>query len=217
VQKFNLTIFRQSRVLFALFLFPVIFVSLILLGAKLNNFIIGILLFVVYLFVAYYYVVGYLTISIDNEQIKFSWNKKFIFNYTEINSIRISDINTVVIDNGQLIRKINTNLKTIKINNTKIQQKDASKFLSQLNILIEHNNIRVIDSWDEWYEKGYLKTAYRINTVILFLTAIIVTYTIITRGFKFNQLFMISLFFPQLFLYGKQMKYKLKQKKKNYR
>ncbi|WP_027375815.1 hypothetical protein [Kaistella palustris] len=214
MQKFELTIFRQSRVLFGLFFTPIALIGLLILGAELNNILIGLIIFAIYLLTIYYFVVGQLTITIDNGQLKFNWTRKLIFNYEDIEPINIADINTIVIDSGQLLRKIVTTDRTIKINNAKVQQKDAPKFIYELGVLTKENNVREIDSWDEWADKGYIKTAYRINTIILVLATVLVTFFIIKKGFNSRHLFLILLFIPQLFLYGQQMKQKIKNNKK---
>ncbi len=214
MQKFELTIFRQSRVLIGLFLTPFALIGLLILGAELNSILIGLLLFAFYLLTIYYFVVGHLTITVDNGQLKFNWTKKLIFNYDNIQPVNINDINTIVIDSGQLLRKIVTKDRTVKINNAKVQQKDALKFIYELGILTKENNVREIDSWDEWADKGYIKTAYRMNTVILVLATVLVTFAIFKTGFNSRHLFLVLLFIPQLFLYGQQMKQKLKNDKK---
>jgi hypothetical protein len=65
-----------------------------------------------------------------------------------------------------------------------------------------------MDSWDEWADKGYLKTAYRINNVILILSTILILVSvfIIKRAFESMHLFFILLLIPQFVLYGRQMK-----------
>jgi hypothetical protein len=214
MQKFELTIFRQSRVLLGLFLTPVALIGLLILGAELNSILIGLILFAIYLLTLYYFIVGHLTITVDNGQLKFNWTRKLIFNYDNIQPINIADIKTIVIDNGQLLRKIITNDGTIKINNAKVQQKDSLKFIYELGVLTKENNVREIDSWDEWADKGYTKTAYRINTVILVLATVLVTFAILKKGFNSRHLFLVLLFIPQLFLYGQQMKQKIKNDKK---
>lgn len=214
MQKFELTIFRQSRVLIGLFLTPFALIGMLILGTELNSILIGLLLFAFYLLTIYYFVVGHLIITIDNAQLKFNWTKKLIFNYDNIPTVNINDINTIVIDSGQLLRKIVTKDRTIKINNAKVQQKDAIKFIYELGILTKENNVREIDSWDEWADKGYIKIAYRINTVILVLASGLVTFAIIKTGYNSRHLFLFLLFIPQLFLYGQQMKQKLKNSKK---
>ncbi len=214
MQKFELTIFRQSRVLLGVFLTPVALIGSLILGAELNNVFIGLILFAVYLLTVYYFVVGHLIIAIDNSELKFNWTRKLIFNYDNIEPINIADIKTIVIDNGQLLRKIITTDRTIKINNAKVQQKDAPEFIYELGVLTKENNVREIDSWDEWADKGYIKTAYRINTFLLLSTTVVVTSFIIMKGFNSRHLFLVLLFIPQLFLYGKQMKQKIKNNRK---
>ncbi|MEM0577533.1 hypothetical protein [Flavobacterium polysaccharolyticum] len=183
-------------------------------GAELNSILIGLFLFVVYLLTIYYFVVGHLTITIDNGQLKFDWTRKLIFNYDDIAPINIADIKTIVIDSGLLLRKIATVDTTIKINNAKVQQKEAHKFIYELVNLTKENNVREIDSWDEWADKGYIKTAYKINTIILVLATVLVTFFIIKKGFNSRHLFLVLLLIPQLFLYGQQMKQKIKNDKK---
>jgi hypothetical protein len=95
----------------------------------------------------------------------------------------------------------------------KFQQKDAPKFIHKLAVLTKVNSVREIDSWDEWADKGYLKIAYGINTVVLVLTTVLVTVLIIRDGFDSRHLFLVLLFMPQLFLYGKQMKQKKMKEK----
>jgi len=214
MQKFELTIFRQSRVLIGLFLTPIALIGLLILGAELNNIFIGLLLFAVYLLTVYYFVIGHLTIAIDSGQLKFNWSKKLIFNYDDIEPLNIADIKTIVIDSGKLLRKIITTDRTIKINNAKVQIKDANKFIYQLGILTKENDVREIDSWGEWADRGYIKTAYRINTVILILATFLVTFFIVKNGFNSRHLFLVLLFIPQLYLYGQQMKQKIKNDNK---
>jgi hypothetical protein len=214
MQKFELTIFRQSRVLLGLFLTLVALIGLLILSAGLISFLIGLIIFAFFLLTTYYFVVGHLLISIENEQLTFNWRRKRIFNFQEIKPINIADIKTIVIDNEQFLRKIITTDRTIKINNAKVQQKDASKFIRQLVVLTKKNNVRKIDSWDEWVDKGYIKTAYRINTVILIVAIMILTFFIITKGFNSRHLFLVLLSIPQLFLYQLQMKQKIKNEKK---
>ena len=61
---------------------------------------------------------------------------------------------------GQLERA--TQNRVVKINNGKIYKKDSAKFI---DFLTKNTNARVIDSWDVWDERGYLKIASRINPV----------------------------------------------------
>jgi len=210
LQKFKLTIFRQSRVLFGLLVLPFAFIGLLLLGLELGNFIFGLLLFALYLFLYYYFTVGHLTISIDNEHLQFFWTKKIVFNYKDVEPINLHDINTIVIDSGQFLRKFSTPDTTIYINTTKINPQDNFKFIHFLQGLSKENNIRVINSWREWADKGYLKTAYRINIAVIAIAFVVVSIFVFLKGLSSRQLFIFLLFIPQLILHDKQMKLELK-------
>jgi hypothetical protein len=214
LRTFKLTIFRQSRVLFGLFLLPIALIGFLLLGLQLGSFILGILFFVCYLFLYYYFTVGQLTISIDNEQLHFSWTKKIVFNYKEVESLNLADIKTIVIDNGQFLRKLITADKTVYINTTKVKPFDNFKLIYFLQAFARKNNVRVINSWREWADKGYLKTAYRINFAVIIIALVIVAFFIARKGFSSGQLLFFLLFIPQLILYGQQMKLEIKDNDK---
>ena len=210
MQTFKLTIFRQSRVLFGLFLLPFAFIGLLLLGLELGSLIWGLLLFIFYLLLYYYFTVGQLTISIDNERLHFSWTKKIVFNYKELGDVNLADIKTIVIDNGQFLRKLITDSKTVYLNTTKIKPHDNFKLIHFLQAFAKNNNVRVTNSWREWADKGYLKTAYRINIAVIAIAFITVAIFIARKGFSSGQLFIFLLFIPQLILYGQQMKLEIK-------
>ena len=214
MQIFKLTIFRQSRVLFGLFLLPFAFIGLLFLGLELGSFIWGLLLFVFYLLLYYYFTVGHLTISIDNEQLHFSWTKKIVFNFKEVDSLTLADIKTIVIDNGQFLRKLITADKTVYLNTTKVKPSDNFKLIHFLQAFAKSNNVRIINSWREWADKGYLKTAYRINIAVIVIGLVVVSIFIARRGFSSGQLFIFLLFIPQLILYGQQMKLEMEDDNK---
>lgn len=210
-KEFELTIFQSTRALFGLFLSPFIILSLTFLGAEINSFIIPLLLIVLFFFIYYHFVVGYLTIIVSEEKMEFNWTEKMFFNFKEIHSVNITEIKTIVIDNGEFIRKIKTSNRSIQIGTAKIQQKDAVKFIRELKNISKRNDAKIIDSWDEWFAKGYLKIAYRINTIILIIGGIVITTVIAKNGFNAKMIFLVLFLIPQMLLYGKQMKQKLKK------
>lgn len=214
MQTFKLTIFRQSRVLIGLFVLPFAFIGLLLLGLELGSFILGPLFFLLYLLLYYYFAVGHLIISASHKQLQFFWTKKLLFNYKDIENINLTDIVTIVIDSGQFLRKIVTSETTVYVNTTKIKPSDNFKLIYFLQIFAAQNNLRVINSWREWADKGYLKTAYRINTGVIFVSFIVVTIFIFLKGFSAGQLFIFLLFIPQLVLYGQQMKFEMNDGRK---
>ncbi|WP_346984789.1 hypothetical protein [Chryseobacterium sp. POE27] len=135
--------------------------------------------------------------------------KKVFFNYKPIKPIKISEIKTIVVDEDQLIRKIKTDNNIIYINNSKIRSKDAIKFIHILKSNTDKYNFRIIDSWDEFAENGYLKIAYKINSFVLIGSIIVAVIFIILKGFKPALLSILLLFIPQMILYKKQMKNKI--------
>lgn len=188
---------------------PIVFIGLLLSV----NLIIGILLFGLFLLTFYYFIVGNLTVTVDsdNGKIFFTWTKKYLFNYKDIEPVNVSDIKRIVVDNGILLKKIKTEDREVELNTAKIHQKDTFKLIYRLEVVTKENNgIKRIDSWDEWNEKGYLKLAYRINSVVLIFVAIAVTISIFKRGFDSRMLLFVMLLIPQMILYGRLMKPKIK-------
>ena len=211
MQPYKLTIFRQSRVLFGLFLLPFAFIGLLLLGFQIGIFILGLFFFVIYLLLYYYFTVGHLTISIKNEHLHFTWKKKVVFNYKQVDDLPLANIRTIVIDNGRFLRKLIMDNKTVFINTTKVNPNDNLKLIHFLQTFAKNNNIRVINSWRNWVDNGYLKTAYRINIASIVIAFIIVCLFIARKGFSSWQLSVFLLFIPQLFLYGQQMNLEMKE------
>jgi len=201
MQEYNIIIFRQSRVLLCLLLFPVIFLTAIFIGAETNSFIISVLFIIISLLLMYYYIVGYLKITVNENELFFGWKRKVVFNYNPIKSIRINDINVIVLDEDRLLRKIKTHDTVIYINNSKIKSEEAVKFINRLKNDIKKNDVKIIDSWDEFAEKGYLRLAYRINSIVLIMSIIIIIIFTVLKGFNPVSLSILLLFIPQMILY----------------
>ncbi len=211
MQNFDLTIFRETRLYSGIALLPVGLLSSLFLGIELGGFAVVIILLVLFFLLLGYFAIGHLTITIDNDELQFQWTKKYFFNFKDIAPVRLSDINTIIIDNGQFLRKIKTTDRTIPINNSKINPKDALKFINQLSIATKNYDIKKIDSWDVWANKGYLKTGYWINTSILVGAGIIIIIAV-AKGVFTRHFFWILLLLPQQFFFGQQMKQKLNKK-----
>ena len=213
MKQFELTIFGQSRILLIVFMFPISLLTALFIGLEINISILNIIIPILFLglvgFGLYYFSVGHLTVIQKEKRLEFTWSKKAIFKYNDIPPIEIDKIETLVIDQNELLKKIITHDRVVKINNGKIYKKDSAKFI---DFLTKNSNARVIDSWDVWDEKGWLKTVYRINTIILIsFIGIVVIYTIL-KGFNSRLLLFAPLLISQLFLYQLQMKGKKKKK-----
>ncbi|WP_338732028.1 hypothetical protein [Mangrovimonas cancribranchiae] len=215
MKSYELTIFNQSRVITVVFLFPVILLGSLFAGLELMPksyfWIVSIPMFAGLSGLIYYFAKGDLIVDFDDETLLFNWKKKLIFNYDAIEPIPVKDIKTVVIDQGELLRKIITSDREVKISNGKLLMKDSQKFIAFLRSSISQNGGRVIDSWDVWQEKGYLKWALKINTVIIIsIVGIIVAFGVI-KGFDKippASFFMLVFLLPQILLYQRQMKEK---------
>jgi hypothetical protein len=194
-------------------MFPISLLTALFIGLTINISILNIIIPVLFIGLVglglYYFSVGHLTVIQKEKRLEFFWTKKTLFKYNDIAPIEIDEIETLVIDQNELLKKIITQDRVVKINNGKIYKKDSAKFI---DFLTENSNIRVIDSWDVWDEKGWLKTAYRINTIILTsFIGIVVIYTIM-KGFNSRLLLFAPLLISQLFFYQLQMKSKRKKK-----
>lgn len=215
MKNYKLTIFNQSRVVTIVFLLPIILLGSLFTGLELMQksyfWIVSIPMFAGLSGLIYYFAKGDLIVDFDDETLRFTWKKKLIFNYDAIEPISVKDIKTVVIDQGELLRKIITSDREINISNGKLLMKDSQKFIALLHSTIKQNGGRIIDSWDVWQEKGYLKWALRINTVVIVSVAGLIVAFGIFKGFDKippASFFMLIFLLPQMLLYHKQMKEK---------
>jgi hypothetical protein len=171
MKSYKLTIYNQSRVIEMVLLLPfIIFVSLfsgLEIMPKGYFWIATIPILVGLSGMMYYFVKGDLTIEFEEDTLTFIWKDKLIFNYSDIEAISAKDIKIVIIDQDQFLRKIVTSDREIKISHGKPFIKDSQGFITLLSSIINQNGGRIIDSWDDWNEKGYLKWALRINTLII--------------------------------------------------
>lgn len=135
-------------------------------------------------FLSIYYAFAILNIrSVDNI-LKFNWKRKLIFNFNVIDDINLKDINTLVIDhdladNKEVLHSITTKTEKIKLGMSKYWRKDADEFIVFLKT---HSNARIIDSWDAWKEKGFLKISYYITLTVLLTGAILTTWIVLDKG-----------------------------------
>lgn len=218
MKSYKLTIFNQSRVIAIIFLLPVILLGSLSAGLefmpKSYFWIVSIPMFAGLSGLIYYFAKGDLIVDYDDEILIFKWQKKLIFNYSSIEAIPAKEIKTVVINQQQLLRKIITSDREINISTGNLLKKDSQMFINLLRSIIRENDGREIDSWDVWQEKGYLKWALRINTlVIVSVVGLIIAFGVI-KGFDkipLASFFMLIFLFPQMLLYQRHMKQKFKK------
>ncbi|WP_157609323.1 hypothetical protein [Psychroflexus torquis] len=215
MKSYKLTIFNQSRVITIVFLLPVILLGSLFAGLEFMPkgyfWIVSIPMFAGLSGLIYYFAKGDLIVDFNDETLIFKWKKKLIFNYSAIEAIPAKEIKTVVIDQHQLLRKIITSDREINISNGKLLMKDSQKFINLLRSIIRQNDGRAIDSWDVWQEKGYLKWALRINTVVIVSVVGLIAAFGVIKGFDKippASFFMSIFLLPQMLLYHRQMKEK---------
>ena len=209
MQKFELIILNESRVLLGILLVAISLPFAIMTSLEFNNLIFKIFipigLFGLVCYISYYFVIGHLCITNIDGILNFSWKRKWIFNYKKITPIRLSEIEKVVIDNhGFALKRIITADRNVPLNSGKF--KDSLEF----NKLLQYEtNSTKLDSWDVWKEKGWLHIAYQINSVLLIVITVIVVLYVTKKGFKSHLLLYMILPFSQMLLYRQQMKDKL--------
>jgi len=153
-------------------------------------------------------------VSYDNETLYFEWQQKLLFNYEKIPTIKVNEIKRLVIDQRQILRKIVTDKIEITLGNNRpnnFLKSDSQVFIDFLTDQVD--NKEILDSWDIWVEKGYLKWALKINTIILIVVIGILGFFALTKGFDKippASFFMLIFFLPQMFLYQILMKNKIK-------
>ena len=189
MEIFQLTVIKQSRALLVVLIFSLSIIGAIFLSMPIDNIIlkifVPILAFALINFLSIYYAFAILNVQAVDKKLKFKWNeRKLIFNFTDIDDINLKDINTLVIDhdladNKEILQSITTNTKKIKIGVSKYWRKDADEFIIFLK---KNTNARIIDSWDTWKEKGFLKISYYITLTILLTGAILTTWIVLDKG-----------------------------------
>ena len=215
-KKFSIVVFKQSRVVLSIFAFAILFLPVLILPSHIDDNLLQITVTVVGILalfgLLFYFSYGRLTVTLNDENLHFEWRPKLLFNYARIPEVKLSEINRLVIDQGEVLRKISTHSTEITLGHNRpnnLIKSDAQEFIAFLTGL--PGNYKVVDSWDVWAEKGYLKWALRINTGILIGSVGILIFYAATKGF--NQIpsasfFLLLFILPQTFLYQKQLKSK---------
>ncbi len=200
---------KQTRVLLSILLFTLtLLVSLTIVprvDSVLLKVVIPILFMTTISFLLYLFTIGHLTVIVTGDRLEFFWRKRKLLPYNNIDPIEISEIRTLVIDQGQVLQKIVTVDRVVTLGTGKT--KDGQKFI---NFLSSTKNLKTMDSWDIWKERGLLGIAYWTNLVILVVISSLATYFIITKGFSSHILLFVLGGLIQLYLYHGVIKSKLK-------
>ena len=211
-QTFELTITNQKRVITALLLFPFVLFGVLVISSKFNPGI-GFLSFLISMLLLWYFVIGKLIVSIEDEKINFQWKKKVIFNYNDIQSLNESDIEKVIIDKGQFLRKIITKDRIINLSTSKLKPIDSYKLISYFNQRSKTQNIEIKNSWETINPKT-LKILYAITWIIIVISILILIVVCALKGFKPKMLFVIGAI-PILLVYARQIERAIKKNDSN--
>ena len=160
-----------------------------------------------------YFVFGNLFITMQDEVIYFKWQKKLFFNYREIQSLKQSEIEKVIVDNGLFLRKIITKNRTIDVNTSTIKPKDASKLISYFNHRAKTEKSIIKNSWEEISLKR-LRIIYAINWVAIIVSLIIPIFISIFKGFNPKLFFLLGAT-VMLAMYQQQIKKVIDKKNSN--
>ena len=209
--EFRLKVIKQNRILLSILIMAVAFPFSFFLSTQLEptffKITFPILILAAIAILLYFFSFGQIKITLLNEQLNFEWIKKPIFNFKNYNSIRINEITSIIVEQGAYLQKLKTIDSEIELGGLKSKNTDSQKLLKFLRT---KTNIKPQDSWDIWKERGWIKTAYRINLLILIIVIVIVIAYIILKGFDSNLLLFIPLVISQLIFSHFQMKNKLK-------
>lgn len=148
---YHVTIFRQSRVLAGLFLFPVAFFASLFGTIKLSSLILTLPIIILYGALWYYFAIGKLDITLKENRISFEWQRKVLFNFKQIDCISINEIKSIIIEGPApnsinkiyKLRKIKTNDRTIHIDTAQIKYGDASNLINELKDIASRNKIEI--------------------------------------------------------------------------
>ncbi|KAA3615251.1 MAG: hypothetical protein D8M58_22225 [Calditrichaeota bacterium] len=209
MKKYELRVVSGLKGVFSIVAFTFLILFILILVKDVNNlfskilislFIIGLFTYLVFRFCS-----GKILVEQSTNSFKFKWIDRPFLDFRKLNPIIISEIKSIVVDDNGHIRKINTDIFTLKVNSFK-QKNDEAEFLECLNLVAKENNLQIIDSWDIWNEKGYLKNAYRINQAII---VILFLYAIIENYFKSIHLLILIFMVVQLISYHFLIKSKM--------
>jgi hypothetical protein len=171
MQRFELTVVRQTRLFFGILLFAASAPLLLLIGVNLEipiqKILIPIVLGGVIIGLLYYTLFGKMVLKYSFDKISFEWIKRFTFDNKDIESINVNEIKTLVVDEGMYLRKIITNNRIVEINNVGSVKNEFRQFIPKLIEIVEINNGRVINSKQYQELKGYDDLSFHLTIIFL--------------------------------------------------
>src|SRR5690606_5297657 len=164
MKEFKIKVFRQNRILIAIFIFAVSLPLCLLLASKLEpNFLkitIPILILGLISVLLYYFSLENLTVTFQERKLNFHREQKPYFNFQKSDSILLDDITKIIVDQG-ILTKIKTTDTTIEVGgmNSNYFKTDHQDSLKLLRLIMSETKIKPTDSWEVWKERGWLLLA----------------------------------------------------------
>ncbi len=179
MQKFNLKIAKQSRIVIGIFLFAITFPFLLTPGLREllpeYGFVLPILILTLVIIFIYQFTIGKVILRFSNNRIDIEWRKRFLFDNQSLEPINISNIKSIIIDNDEFLRKIITADSVIEINNIKPVTKEFKSFVITLSEKVRGNNGRVLNSDQFAKEKGIKDYSFYIFIALLAFSVFLIS------------------------------------------
>jgi hypothetical protein len=217
MKKYELRVVSGLKAVFSGVAFAFLFLFTLILVKDVDNLFFKILIFIFILgsfaYLVFKFCSGKILVLQSATSLNFKWINKPLFDFRNLYTLRINEIIKIVVDENKRICKLATDQISIKINTFK-QNNDEVEFLDYLNKISKENNFQIIDSWDEWNEKGYLRIAYRINQAIIVFVGLLFLYAIIANYFKSIHVLILIFMVGQLISYHFVIKSKIGKNQK---
>lgn len=202
MQRFELTVIRQTRYFFGILLVSVSGSLLLFLGANLETpiqkILIPIFLLGVLIAVLYFIIFCKIVLNYSFDKISLEKRKRFMVENKEIEPINVNEIKTLVVDEGKYLRKIITDDRIVEINNVGSKENEFRLFIHKLSRIVEKNNGRVINSKQYRETKGY--DDFSFHLIIIFIAFSLCIIPRVWSLFEYYSLLFLFLpFFAYLF------------------
>jgi hypothetical protein len=214
MQRFELTVIRQTRCFFGILLISVSAPLLLYLGANLEmpiqKIIIPIFLLGGLIAILYFTIFRKIVLNYSFDKISIGKIKRFMFDNKEIEPINVNEINTLVVDEGKYLRKIITDDRIVEINNVGSKENEFRLFIDKLSRIVEKNNGRVINSKRYRETKGYNDFSFH-----LIIIGIGFSLCIIPRVWSLFEFYSLLFLFLPFFAYLIHITQRIKKKRMN--
>jgi hypothetical protein len=201
MKEFEISVYRPSRILFGIVFVGISFTGSLFISLKQDFLFVKILFPLVAILITmlffYWFSIGKLILGSKNGILHFNWKRKIPFYNIQYESIKISDINAMVLDTGYFLKVIFVNNKKIEINSGKPLKDRSKKFIASIVQQVKKNKGQIIDN-----EKYRDLKGYNDYTFILVIASIAFTVFFIPRFWNNIEVYtLLSLMLPFIFYF----------------